>query len=228
MSNVGVFPGWQSLNRQTTRAPVNPFDKSTIFSIFPFDVEDKKPTLSPGHWKIPAGSLENPSRLSVEPSSWWREIDPEQPLLEIPVSSILIADSIVRDYCAPLLGCDITSMMPGLFYIPGDISIDTLKKSHMNLLANAEQKQRKWYQELVKIGDIAWARTQGNPLSVNEMMKRAASELGLQDRDWLKAYHSVNMIKCFACGSLRNPEYPVCPSCKAVDPNYKSDIKFAT
>src|SRR5262245_46089951 len=118
MGTVGVFPGWRELNRRTQRAPVNPLDVSTVVSIFPFEIVETKPTLQPGKWTIPAGSFEKPSYTPIHPSSWWKEVDENQPLLELPVSSILVADSIVKDYCNGLLECDMATAMPGLFMIP--------------------------------------------------------------------------------------------------------------
>lgn len=229
MSVVGAFPGWKEINRRTVRAPVNPFDKATVCSIFPFEIIEKKYTLDPGTFKIPAGSMQLPVCVPVGPSSWWREIDPEQPLLEIPVASVLIADSIVRDYCNGLIACNMGDAMPGLFFLPGEISVPKLKMEFKGILESAELKQRKWFSALVELADIAWARTQGNPLSINEMMKRAAIELGQEDREWLKAYHAVEMIRCFACGTIKDPKFPVCPSCRAIDPTHEKakDIKFA-
>lgn len=228
MSNVtSVFPGWNAIRRRTTRAPVNPLDKATLVSIFPLNIDESKCTLQPGRWKIEAGTYDKPTTLTILPSSWWREIDAEQPLLEIPVASILIADSIVRDYCVGLLGCDMGDRMPGLFYIPGEFNSAKIKLEYKNLLDIADKKQKNWYSELVKTGDVAWARTNGNPLAVNELMKMAAHELGIEDRDWMKAYKAVTLIRCFACGTLKNPQFPVCPSCRAVDPTYKGEIKFA-
>src|SRR5215813_5850728 len=133
MSQVG-FPGWGSILRRTQRAPVNPMDRATVISIYPMPLMEKKCTLQPGFFQVPAGSFDNPSTLIVGPSSWWREIDVEQPLLEIPVASILVADSIVRDYCVGLLGCNMGDAMPGLFYIPGEITVKDLKTTHKNLL----------------------------------------------------------------------------------------------
>lgn len=229
MSVVGAFPGWSEINRRTHRAPTNPFDKATIVSIFPIEVEEKKHTLSPGQFKIPPGSMENPSVLVVGPSSWWREIDPEQPLLEIPVASIIIADSVVRDYCVGLIACNMGNCMPGLFYIPGEWNALNVKLEHSRLLESANMKQRNWYEELVKLADIAWARTNANPLAVNELMKKAAHELGHDDREWIKSYHATNLVRCFACGTMKDPLYPVCPACRAIDPSHEKakDIKFA-
>lgn len=228
MAQVG-FPGWNAINRRTQRAPTNPMDKATVVSIYPIELHETKCTIQPGAFIVPPGSYEKPTCVTVGPSSWWREIDPEQPLLEIPVASILVADSVVRDYCVGLLGCNMGDSMPGLFYIPGEVTSAQMLKEYKSLLDIANNKQRKWFEELVKMADIAWARTQGNPLAINELNKIAAKSLGYDDREWLRNYQSVNMVRCFACGTMKNPTFPVCPSCRAIDPNHENAklIKFA-
>jgi len=46
----------------------------------------------------------------------------------------------------------------------------------------------------------------------------AARELGQHEtKDWMKHHHMVEMVRCKACGALKNPLYPVCQTCKAVD-----------
>ena len=111
---VGEFPGLNQANRRTIRAPVNPLDKSTVISILPKPISERKATIQPGMFELPPGTFENPSILVVGTSSWWREVDENQPLLEIPVSSVQVADSIVRDYCNGLLACDMAEKMPGI------------------------------------------------------------------------------------------------------------------
>ena len=127
MALVGEFPGLNQMHRRTIRAPVNPMDKSTIVSILPKFISERKATIQPGTFEITPGSFEKPALLVVGPSSWWREIDENQPLLEIPVSSIQVADSVVKDYCNGLLACNMSDMMPGLFYLPGEYNLDKLK-----------------------------------------------------------------------------------------------------
>src|SRR6266699_3223594 len=107
-------PWIQPLNRRTIKAPSNPLDKSTIISIFSRPVHEIKHTLDPGNFHITAGSIENPSILVVGPSSWWKELDESQPLLEIPVSSIQIADSIVKDYINTMLMSNAGDCTPGI------------------------------------------------------------------------------------------------------------------
>src|SRR5437016_1403626 len=89
-------------NRRLIKSPINPLDKSTVISIYPKEITEEKPTLQPGMFHIEAGSYDKPTILIVGPSVWWKEVDEQQPLLEITISSIQIADSIVKDYAGAL------------------------------------------------------------------------------------------------------------------------------
>lgn len=206
--------------RVTVRAPVNPMDKSTVISILPKPIDEVKHTIQPGYFHLDPGSYEKPSILIVGSSSWWREIDNEQPLLEIPMSSVQIAKSIVDDYSNGVLACDMGDSMPGLFYLPGNISVPQLKKEYKELLDRALVRQRNWYAILVKIADTLWARTNGNPITISEDMRLAARELNLEsNKEWTRDTLAMELIRCIACGSFRNPSFPICQTCKAiVDP----------
>jgi len=221
MSQVGAFPGIRELRRRTVRQPVNPMDKATVVSIYPKDIEEIKHTIEPGRFKISAGTYEKPSILVVGPSSWWREIDEEQPLLEIPVSSIQIADSIVKDYCNGVLASNMGDCMPGIFYIPGEHNIEGIQKSFKHELNKAAAKQKKFYSTLIQLADALWARSQGNPLAISDDMRMAARELNLTStKDWMKDFTMINMVRCKACGSLKNPEFPICATCHFPDPEH--------
>jgi hypothetical protein len=219
MSLVGEFPGLGQTNRRTIRAPVNPLDKSTVVSILPKQVSANKITIQPGTFEIAPGTLENPSILVVGTSSWWREVDIDQPLLEIPVSSIQVADSIVKDYCNGLLGCNMNEMMPGLFYVPGEFSVKKLKEEYSQLFIKAKANQNRWFMELIRIADILWSRTNGNPLSISDDARLGCIELNISNKPWLGDVQSMELVRCIACGSLRNPQFPICQTCHAiVDP----------
>lgn len=218
---VGAFPGIASLRRRTVRGPVNPADKATIVSIYPKDVIEKKCTISPGVFHIPAGSYEAPSITVVGPSSWWRDIDEEQEFLEIPVSAIVVADSIVKDYCIGIFGCDMAESMPGFFYVAGEFNLEGIKKSFPEELPKAQTRQKNWYSFLVKAADSLWARSNGNPLAINDDMRMAAKALGLAStKDWMKDFQMVDMVRCKACGSLKNPNFPICATCRFPDPDH--------
>lgn len=228
MSIVGEFPGFEQLRRKTIRGPVNPLDKSTIVSIYPREIIETKHTIQPGRFIIQPGTFDAPAILVVGPSSWWREIDETQPLLEIPVSSIQIADSIVKDYCNGIFGCNMDSAVPGLFYVPGNYTVKDIKTNFTKELDKANSKQNNFWSELVKLADSLWARSNGNPLAISDDMRLAARSLNVHaTKDWMKDFKMIEMVRCFACGSLKNPQYPVCATCRAVDPSHAGSIKFA-
>ncbi len=216
MSVVGEFPGMNAYRRRTIRGPVNPLDKTTVVSILPMEIDETKPTIQPGRFIIPPGTYDNPTIVVVGPSSWWREIDLQQDLLEIPISSIQVADSIIKDYCNGVLGCDMSTSVPGLFYIPGEHTIIGIRKDYKKALDEAQAKQKNWYAQLIKLADSFWARSSGNPLAISDSMRLAARELNL-NKDWMKDYRMVDMVRCKGCGGLINPMYPICPTCKAIN-----------
>jgi hypothetical protein len=212
------------------RQEINPLDKSTIFSIYPKEIIERKWTIEPGYFHIPPGTYEKPAVLVVGTSSWWKEIPEEDQLLEIPVSSISVANSVVKDYCNGLLACDMAGSMPGIFFIPGEISVEKLKKEYKKDLDLALQRQRSWYMELVKLSDALWARSNGNPLTISDDARLAARELGFSNKEWLQDFQNMELVRCVACGAMRNPMYPICRECKTVvdqDTFKKLGIKFA-
>jgi hypothetical protein len=215
--------------RRIIRAPVNPLDVSTIVSIYPVEIDETKPTIQPGRFIIPPGTFENPAVLVVLPSSWWRDIDEDQPLLELPVSSIAVADSVVKDYCQGILGSDPVGR-PGLFYVPGAHTSAEIKKSFPHELKAANDRQRVYYGNLIKLADSLWARSNGNPQAISDGMRLAAREMGQGTREWMKNQQMMETARCKACGGLRNPEYPICPNCKAIDETHPlaDKIKFAS
>lgn len=202
--------------QQALRGPVNPLDKSTVFSIYPEPVNYYSPTVQPGRFEIAPGTYEHPATLVVGPSSWWREIDPDQPPLEIGCSSIQMADSIVNDWCSGILGCDMAENKPGLFYLPGNITVEALKKEHKAILDAADRRQKNWFQNLVKLADSLWARTNGNPLVISDQMRLAARSLNITSKDWVSSNAQVELISCVACGSFIKSSVIVCPTCKVV------------
>lgn len=220
-------------HRRIIRAPVNELDKCTIFSIYPgvnnTGIDETKPTIQPGRFIIPPGSYEKPSILVVGPSSWWRELDEDQPLLEITNSSIQVADSVVKDFANGLIECNMSDAMPGLFYIQGAWKVEDLKKPDFKLrLDKANQNQKNWYSKLIRLADSLWARSNGNPLAIPALSKLAARELAL-DKEWTKDLQQIESVRCVGCGSLKNPSYPVCPTCKTIDVTHPNagKIKFA-
>lgn len=227
MGQVGMFP---DSRRITIPASKNPMDKATVVSIYPRAIREVKHTIQPGIFEIAAGSYDKPAVLVVGSSSWWRTVDEDDHVLEIPQGSTVVADSIVNDFCNGMLGCDMADNMPGLFYIPGSHDAKAIKEVHKNLLDRAKAKQMNWFRTLIQMADVLWARSNGNPLTISADMKLAAEHLNL-DKDWMKNRGSVEMKRCMACGNINNIETIVCPNCKVIlDPVRfeKLGMKFAS
>lgn len=230
--------GWGTGPKQVlNRMPVNPMDKSTIVSIIPKIITEWKPTLFPGRFIIPAAKPGDFELFIVEPSAWYlNSIDDAVPPTEIPVSSVELAASIVRDYCNGILLCDMDERMPGLFWIPGEYHKKNINnytseggKSFQILLDEARRKQKNWYMALVQSTDALWAE-RPNPRVVSDDAKLAAEFLQLKDKPWMVDFKTSEMVNCKACGELVNPAFPVCKHCHAIlDPARAKqlDIQFA-
>lgn len=200
-------------NRQVNRLPNNPHDISTIVNIFPKEIHEINYTLEPGTFHIPYGTYNNPGILQVGASSWWKDIDPEQPLIQIPVASITVAESVIRDYSNGMPWFTPTQR-PGLFAVFG--KYDDKNPEHKTLKDKAAEYQKNWFTFLVKQADMLWARTNGNPLAIADDMKLAARELGLEDKDWLRDQRTLEMIRCKACQQLIRKDSILCGNCKVV------------
>ena len=230
MSGVGARQvGEFIINRPMIKTVRNPLDKATVVSIYPKPMQDEKWTVFPGKYRIEAGSLADPAILVVDPTSWWRDIDIEQPLIEIPVAANQVAHSFITDYVNGFLAVDMATQMPGLFYINGEVTKLEVIAKYKNKLQEAKMKQDLWFKALVRLGDSLWARSNGNPLVIWDEMRLAARELGMESLPWMRLDVQAAMTRCFACGSLRNPEFPICPTCKNVDMTHPraKDIKLA-
>jgi len=215
-------------SRRLVRAQKNPMDKCTIISIYPREINEVKHTIEPGHFHIEAGTFENPSILIVGSSSWFKDIDVAQPMIEIPNSSIQIAESIIKDYAGSLLGVT-PDVGPGLFFVLGEYKILDIKMKYKNELDRANEKQIRWYQILVRLADSLWARSNGNPLVISDDARLAARSLHQNDKPWLKDFAAIQRVPCRFCGNLRDPAFPICAACKAIEPTHPlaKEIKFA-
>lgn len=219
MASAAAFPNYNQ--RKVIRSEINPYDKSTIFSIYPKEIKDNHWTVQPGRFIIPAGNYEKPGILVVGSSSWWREIAENQPLLEIPNSSLQVADAVVKNYCSGLLGCNMTDAMPGIFWVPGEKSLINLKidSDLQALLELAKKKQDAYWLNVINITDKFWAKTNGNPLSVSDDSRLAAEVMGVKGKDWMINFTMIENVSCPACGTPRKTAFPVCAACKTiVDP----------
>lgn len=216
-------------NRRMTRRPKNNQDRCTVVSIYEKRISERKFTIEPGLFELQPGTFDKPSILVVGSSSWWQDLDPNRPLIEIPTGSVGVANAIVKDYCNGMLACDMKQMMPGLFFVEGAHTVKDIKEKFFSALMDAKLKQDKWFARLVNIADSLWARSNNNPLAISDEMRLAAQSIGASNKPWLSNYALIELVPCKACGYMRNPTYPVCSQCKNVDSEHplSKDLKFA-
>jgi len=225
--------GYALENRRTIRSPKNPLDKCTIVSIYPKKIVERKVTIEPGVFTIEAGSFNSPAILVIGSSSWWRDIDAEQPMLEIPNSSIQVAEDVCTGYCNTLPDAIPGSAIPGLFFIMGEKSVIDVKMIHSAELALARSKQNAYWENCIRAADGLWARTNGNPMAISDEARLAAKEMNIdpKTKPWIGDFSGLpSLINCKACGSLVNLNYPICGNCKAIiDPEKAKELglKFA-
>lgn len=201
--------------------PKNPADKSTIVSIIPKMIRERKDTIFPSIFVIPKAPVDGFSLLVVGSASWFMPNQNEKlPPIEVQVNSWQLAESIVLDYCAGIYECNMNDQLPGLFCIPGEWDEQSILhftdrktgKKFDQMLAEARAKQRAWFMALVAASDGDWARTNGNPLAITDDARMAASILKL-DKPWMRDYHAMEMSNCPYCGEMVNPKFPVCRHC---------------
>lgn len=224
-------------NRATIhRATKNPLDKSTIVSIYPRDIDINNFTLFPGKFKFPAAKAGDFTLLTIGSSSCFREMQDSPDTLEIVVGSMDVAGGLIKDWSDGYLECDMDTKRPGLFFIPGDFNKVSIQKwvnptdpldTFQKRLEIAKEWQKNLFLALVNLADKFWVAGGGNPAAVPQLSRMAAEYLGIEAKEWLKNYQAIDLIKCVACGSMRNPDYPVCPNCKAViDPEKAKSLKL--
>ncbi len=106
--------------------------------------------------------------------------------------------------------------MPGLSWLPGALSLKEIKEKHPGHLETMNKKQRNWFSALVRMGDVLWSRSQGNPLAISDDMKMAAKELNIGNKEWLKNFEHIELVSCKACGVMNRSTVVVCPNCKVI------------
>lgn len=200
----------ESRKRQIKQPPI-PNDYTTLVSIFPKALTARLITCEPGEFILSAGSKEKPSFLTIGSSSWWKDPGFDQPLLEIQIASTRVANSIIADNVGSMINVTLGQKQPGIFSVPGKVT-----EVSKELIEKYDAIQNNWYREMIKTADIDWARHNGNPLAISDDSRLAAQQLGLKDKPWMGDFKTIELVQCVACGSLRNPKFPICPTCNHI------------
>lgn len=185
--------------------------KSTVVSVVPFEIEERKPGLYPGYFKVPAAVDGEPQVLVIDNAVHYVYLDETRGSLQVRVPSYEIAASIVNDYCGSQLAVEVDGK-PGIFWVTGEVAAKDVKTKYPRELMQARELQKRWFLALVKIADDDWARYHQHK-SISDFQRYAARSLNL-DREWLLAPETI--AQCPACKNNVPVGAIVCPNCRCV------------
>lgn len=214
--------------RTAGNIPLDPNDKSTVVSIYPRVLFDRKVSLFPGVFKVEPGYANAPATLTLGPSHWMLNIPLEDRSIAYPVSSYRVATAFVQDKIKAF-HCYTPDAMPGVFVLHGVHDSIAVLKNNVKEIKEAAEKQKRWYEALVKEADVLWARTNGNPLAISNDARLAAEQLQLgEGKTWMQDFKTLQMTNCPACGVLRNGNFPICGNCRTIlDPKKYKEMGLA-
>jgi hypothetical protein len=188
-------------------------DRATVVSMFPMEINEHKPGLYPGYFIIPAAPIGEFTFLVVGPSVYYQETKNDI-MTQVQTPCNVVAESIVHDFCSSHIGRIPQVAEPGVFWVPGAHETrHDIEHYFPDQLKLAEQRQLKWYEELVKIADDTFSRTNRHT-SVSALQRLAAKHLALQ-RPWsLRTADNAGL--CRFCKSELPYGAVKCPTCREI------------
>lgn len=193
-------------------------------------IHELKPGLNPAEYRIEASKDGKPSILIVDDAKYTYRALYDSPKINVPVLGQDLVRSIVEDFVSAKL-CSVPGQkQPAVFFLEGEWTAETVMKLHKDKVEKYLAMQKEWYIELVKLGDIDWAKKPGSHQMVTGDSKIAAKELGFE-RPWLLEVPVVqqNALKvCKGCASEIPQAAIVCKYCQVVqDENAYKNLKVA-
>ena len=198
---------------------------ATVVSLFPKSVDAHKPGLFPNRFLIPASDGKNVVVYHVDDKCFNTrtiptEEDPIRRTLIIPESADVIAASIVNDEIRSSFLAD-EDCSPALFWKSRVWSPEQIELEFSLDLANAKEKQYRWFDKLLRDGDDNW-QTYRKHIAINDLHRMAARFLGVE-REWAKKPRPAHLKECRFCTSMIPDAAVVCPECKQVVDKEKFD-----
>lgn len=189
-------------------------DVSSVVSVVPFPIREKKPSLLPAEYYIPPAKPGDFEILHVERAHVILQIMEER-TIRLPVLSEDIAKSIVADYCDGFLARISGEAEPGLFVVNGWPEKKEVSARYQTELEQATRKQNYWFKRLVELADDDWSRYHSHKM-ISDIQRYAAGSLKL-DREWMLAQAiEAAASECPVCFVKVNPRAIVCSNCNFV------------
>jgi hypothetical protein len=197
-------------------------DISTVVSILPVKIHEKKPGLIPGEFKLDAVTKEGDfTLLLIERCSHAVYLDDARPRLIVPDPSEVVAQSIVDDYKRSIHGYVPDFAEPGIDWVQGDFpntkeGKDLFAATNAAFLKDMHEKQNRWFQTLIDMADDDWLRYHRHSF-ITGIQRTAALRLGVVGKEWLTEQQIQEAAsKCRWCFQMIHPEAVICGSCQGV------------
>jgi predicted hydrocarbon binding protein len=196
-------------------------DVSTVISILPIAIWERKPGLIPGEYRIPA--VKDPRRdmnlLLVERAQFPVYIDENRPSLVVPEPSDKVCASIVRDFSIGIQGYEPDIAEPGLTWVPGEVTKLEIEAKMSEALADLRAKQEKWFSNLVEQADDDWGKYHMRRM-ISHLQRVACQILNLE-REWniareIEKQSDIDMTPCKFCRAMVHHEAIVCQFCQGI------------
>lgn len=200
--------------------------QSTIVNLMPFDIVETKPGQFPSLYvfkKAEKGDL----TVTVIGEAHFQELvpygDAKTPPRVVEILSAKVAKSIVDDHIAANLAISYeliespygdAQALPGIFWLEGSWDKDSVKKNHSSVIKLKEYGMKKWFGNLVKIGDDDWKRY-GRHNVISDLQRSACTYLGLE-RPWNFDPIESEVKLCPACATTVSPFAAICQNCRCI------------
>lgn len=193
--------------------PERDYRKSTVVSVAPFPLNERKHTVIPSDFSIPPAAYPNGIEiLIVSPAITMLYLDADRGSTKVPIDSWELANSIVNDYVKTVLSYR-PGAGPGFFALEGDYTIPQVEQEQRAKLVGARDSQKRWFQNLVRLADDDWAKYRQHR-SISEVQRIAAKSLSLQ-REWITSIPEKENL-CPVCRDLVDPLAIMCKNCKFI------------
>lgn len=202
-------------------------DKTTIVSLYPFELNEDKPGLYPGRFTIPAASAGDISILTIDRAVHHVYLDMDRGSLTVPTPSEEVARAICQDFISAQLAYSPGEAEPGLFFVEGSFTKKEVLDKFKDRISGAKERQRQWYVRLVEVADDEWAKYHSHK-SISDLQRFAAVQLGLE-REWNVQGTADAHQFCPACKMVMSADAMICGSCRTiVKPEEYKKAGFAT
>jgi len=193
-------------------------DVSTVVSILPFSINESKPGLIPGEFKMDKVKAGDFQLLVIERCQHAVYLDESRPRLIVPDPSDTVAASIVNDFKYSNHGFVSGVAEPGLSWVYGEFPNTPegkalFKAQHAAVLLEMERLQMKWFETLVFAADDDWAKYRRHSL-ITPTQRYAAMSMGLTSKEWLIEQEIKEaQSRCKFCFTMVDPRAVVCAGC---------------